>query len=69
MAPGYIVTDLNKESMSSGPLRSYIEKRIPAGEPGSARDVAELVRLLFNTTGNFLTGETIYIDGAQGVAH
>src|SRR5258706_1087690 len=36
VAPGYIVTDLNKETMSSGPLRAYLEKRIPAGEPGSA---------------------------------
>ena len=69
VAPGYIVTDLNKEMMSSGPLRAYLEKRIPAGEPGKAGDVAELVRLLFNANGAFLTGETIYIDGAQGVAH
>jgi NAD(P)-dependent dehydrogenase (short-subunit alcohol dehydrogenase family) len=69
VAPGYIVTDLNKESMSSGPLRAYLEKRIPAGQPGTAEDVAELVRLLFDARGGFLTGETIYIDGAQGVAH
>lgn len=69
VAPGYILTDLNRESLGSGPLRTYLEKRIPAGEPGTASDVAGLVGSLFDASGTFLTGETIYIDGAQGVAH
>lgn len=69
VAPGYIVTDLNRESMAAGPLRAYLEKRIPGGEPGTADDVGGLVTLLFSMPGQFLSGETIYIDGAQGVAH
>ena len=69
VAPGYIQTDLNAETMSSGPLRAYLEKRIPAGSPGTADDVASLVASLFVDGGRFLTGETIYIDGAQGIAH
>lgn len=69
VAPGYIVTDLNRESLTSGPLRTYLERRIPAGEPGTAADVAELVRALFALKCEFLTGETIYVDGAQGLAH
>ena len=55
--------------MSAGPLRAYLEKRIPGGEPGTADDVAGLVTLLFSMPGQFLSGETIYIDGAQGIAH
>lgn len=69
VAPGYIQTDLNAAEMSAGPLRAYLEKRIPSGQPGTAADVAELVGLLYATGGGFLTGETIYIDGAQGIAH
>jgi NAD(P)-dependent dehydrogenase (short-subunit alcohol dehydrogenase family) len=69
VAPGYILTDLNRDVMESGPLRAYLEKRIPGGAPGSAADVAEVVAMLFDTTGRFLTGETLYIDGAQGIAH
>lgn len=69
VAPGYILTDLNRESMSSGPLGAYLEKRIPGGAPGNASDVADVVAMLFSTTGTFLTGETIYVDGAQGIAH
>ena len=69
VAPGYITTDLNRSVMESGPLRAYLEKRIPGREPGSADDVARLVRGLFVIDSPFLSGETIYIDGAQGIAH
>lgn len=69
VAPGYIQTDLNAQVLGSGPLRAYLEKRIPGGNPGTASDVASLVTTLFADGGRFLTGETIYIDGAQGIAH
>jgi NAD(P)-dependent dehydrogenase (short-subunit alcohol dehydrogenase family) len=69
VAPGYIVTDLNRAQMTEGPLKAYLAKRIPAGEPGSPDDVARLVASLFKMDMPFLSGETIYIDGAQGVAH
>ena len=69
VAPGYIATDLNRELMAAGPLRAYLDKRIPRGEPGSADEVARLVAALFREDLRFLSGETIYIDGAQGIAH
>lgn len=70
VAPGYIVTDLNLDAMApGGPLRSYLDKRIPGREPGKAADVAALVATLFSPASSFLSGETIYIDGAQGIAH
>ncbi len=68
VAPGYIVTDLNRDVME-GPLRAYLEKRIPGGRPGDADDIARLVAGLFAMDTAFLTGETIYVDGAQGIAH
>lgn len=69
IAPGYIQTDLNAESMTSGPLRAYLEKRIPGGRPGTAAEVDVLVAALFAPACGFLSGETIYIDGGQGIAH
>lgn len=70
VAPGYIVTDLNAESMApGGPLRAYLDKRIPGKEPGKAADVGALVATLFTPAGAFLSGETIYVDGAQSIAH
>ncbi len=69
VAPGYILTDLNREVMAAGPLRAYLDRRIPRGEPGTADEVARLVAALFREDLRFLSGETIYIDGAQGIAH
>lgn len=70
VAPGYIQTDLTADAMApGGPLRAYLDKRIPGREPGTAANVGALVAALFTPAGNFLTGETIYIDGGQSIAH
>ena len=68
VAPGYIVTDLNRDSLEKGPVREYIDKRIPRRHPGTVDDVARLVASIFAEDIPFLTGETIYIDGGQGIA-
>jgi NAD(P)-dependent dehydrogenase (short-subunit alcohol dehydrogenase family) len=68
VAPGYIETDLNRESFK-GPLRDFLAKRIPGGKQGTPQDVARLVAALCAEDLPFLTGETIYIDGGQGIAH
>ncbi|HET7157734.1 MAG TPA: SDR family oxidoreductase, partial [Burkholderiales bacterium] len=69
VAPGYVVTDLNRESLERGPVRDYIDKRIPGRRPGEADEIARLVAAIFSEAIPFLTGETIYIDGGQGIAH
>ena len=68
VAPGYIETDLNREAFA-GPLREYLAKRIPGRRHGNAEDVARLVAAIYGEDIPFLTGETIYIDGGQGIAH
>lgn len=70
VAPGYIETDLNRDAMADGsPLREYLARRIPGRRPGTAAEVARLVGQLVAEPNPFLTGETIYLDGAQGIAH
>ncbi|HIE4194957.1 MULTISPECIES: SDR family NAD(P)-dependent oxidoreductase [Burkholderia] len=69
IAPGYIHTDLNADMIASGSLSAYLEKRIPRGRPGSAEEIGTLVATLFAHGTTFLTGETIYVDGGQGIAH
>ena len=69
IAPGYIQTDLNRAVLESGPLHDYLKRRIPGGAPGAAEDVARLIGALLAEDIPFLTGETIYLDGAQGIAH
>ena len=55
--------------VEQGPVREYIDKRIPGRRPGTAEEVARLVAALFAEDLAFLSGETIYIDGGQGIAH
>jgi NAD(P)-dependent dehydrogenase (short-subunit alcohol dehydrogenase family) len=69
VAPGYIETDLNREALTQGPLREFLAKRIPGGKSGTTSDVARLVAAIFSEDIPFLTGETIYVDGGQGIAH
>jgi NAD(P)-dependent dehydrogenase (short-subunit alcohol dehydrogenase family) len=68
VAPGYIETDLNRDAFK-GPLREFLAKRIPGGKHGTPEDIARLVAAIFVEDLPFLTGETIYIDGGQGIAH
>ncbi len=69
VAPGYIVTDLNRDELAPGtPLAAFLEKRIPGRRPAGPDAVARLVAALFCESIPFLTGETIYLDGGQGIA-
>lgn len=69
VAPGYIETDLNRDFLSQDRVRAWIAKRVPVGRPGLPEEVARLVGALFSEKIGFLTGETLYIDGAQGINH
>ncbi|WP_316149794.1 SDR family oxidoreductase [Cupriavidus sp. BIC8F] len=68
IAPGYIETDLNREELNGEALQAFLKKRIPAGGPGQAADIGRLVAMLYRLPGRFLTGETLYVDGGQGMA-
>lgn len=67
VAPGYIETDLNREALATEYMQAYVRRRMPLRRPGTAREVARLVGLLFEADIAYLTGETIYIDGAHGI--
>jgi len=69
IAPGYIETDLNREWLAQDKVRAWLSRRIPAGRPGQPEEVAKLVGALFAEQIGFLTGETIYLDGGQGINH
>jgi NAD(P)-dependent dehydrogenase (short-subunit alcohol dehydrogenase family) len=66
IAPGYIETDLNREFLAKEKIRNWLAKRVPVGRVGQPDEVARLVGALFSEKIGFLTGETIYLDGAQG---
>jgi NAD(P)-dependent dehydrogenase (short-subunit alcohol dehydrogenase family) len=67
IAPGYVETDLNRDFLNNEKVRRFLEQRIPTGGAGAPADVARLVAAVFDEAIPYLTGETIYLDGAQGV--
>lgn len=69
VAPGYIATDLNKDFLASDKVKAWLSKRIPVQRPGTGDEVARLVGAIFSEKIGFFTGETLYVDGGQGMNH
>jgi NAD(P)-dependent dehydrogenase (short-subunit alcohol dehydrogenase family) len=69
IAPGFIGTDLNQTHMANDRFRDFITRRIPSGQIGKPEEVGQLVAILADENLHFLNGETIYLDGGQGMNH
>ena len=54
---------------STDRVQSWIKRRIPVGHAGQPDEVARVVGCLMAEEIDFLSGETIYIDGAHGINH
>ena len=68
VAPGYIRTELSTFWDESWSER-WVERHVPLGRGGESEEVARLVAAIFAERIHFLTGETIYLDGAHGIHH
>jgi NAD(P)-dependent dehydrogenase (short-subunit alcohol dehydrogenase family) len=68
IAPGYVETELNAAFFADEAARARIEKRIPVRRIGQAEEVARMIGATLEDDVRFLTGETIYVDGGQGIA-
>lgn len=69
VAPGYVETDFNRDFLSRPEVREWMGRRNPIGRPGALDEVARLVTAIVTERIPYLTGETIYMDGGQGIAH
>ena len=61
VAPGLIATRMNK-NLTNEELEN-LKNRTSLGKIGNARDVAEVVFFLASEKSNFITGQTICVDG------
>jgi 3-oxoacyl-[acyl-carrier protein] reductase len=64
IAPGWIVTDLNREYLASE-RGAAIVKNIPLGRFGEERDLDGVLLLLVSDAGRYMTGATVVVDGGQ----
>ncbi len=63
VAPGFIDTDMTKALPDM--VKEEMLKRIPMKKLGRAEDVAEVVAFLASDSANYITGETIHVNGGM----
>ncbi|MBT2216727.1 3-oxoacyl-[acyl-carrier-protein] reductase [Virgibacillus dakarensis] len=63
VAPGFISTDMT--DVLTDEQRAGMHNMIPLGKLGEAEDVAKVVRFLASDDANYITGQTIHVDGGM----
>jgi 2-deoxy-D-gluconate 3-dehydrogenase len=65
IAPGYFATPLNADMRADPELTAKVLRAIPARRMGEPAELKPWLLLLAGPASNFMTGETIVIDGGQ----
>ena len=68
LAPGYVVTEINREFLETGPAGERIKKRIPQRRFGTPEDLDGALLLLASDASRYMTGSIIVIDGGLMLA-
>ncbi len=63
VAPGFTFTGMTEEAFSNPEARTNSEKIIPLGKIAAPDDIADTVLFLLSKSSNYITGETIFVDG------
>jgi 2-deoxy-D-gluconate 3-dehydrogenase len=67
LAPGYFATPLNAELRADPVATERVVKAIPARRMGEPAEITPWLLMLAGAASDFMTGETIVIDGGQSV--
>ena len=68
LAPGYINTDIPKAAMANEKTRAVFLSKVPARRIGEPEELGPLAVYLASSASDFMTGQTVYIDGGQTIA-
>jgi 3-oxoacyl-[acyl-carrier protein] reductase len=63
IAPGFIQTDMTKDMSDDN--KAAMASTIPLGKLGEAQDIANAVLFLASDMGQYITGETIHVNGGM----
>lgn len=63
LAPGYFITPMTQAFYDDPQHRAWIESRIPLARWGTNEDLAGAVLFLASAASDYITGETIRVDG------
>ncbi|MBE17676.1 MAG: 2-deoxy-D-gluconate 3-dehydrogenase [Nitrospinae bacterium] len=65
LAPGYFLTDINKDYFSTESGKKMIENHIPLNRIGIDNELSGAIVFLASEASSFMTGSTLVIDGGQ----
>lgn len=65
LAPGYFATDMNAELRADEQALARVLRSVPARRMGRADELSAWLVLLAGPASDFMTGETVVIDGGQ----
>jgi NAD(P)-dependent dehydrogenase (short-subunit alcohol dehydrogenase family) len=65
LAPGYFATDLNADLRADPDALAKVLRAVPARRMGQPEELAAWLLLLAGPASDFMTGETIVVDGGQ----
>jgi NAD(P)-dependent dehydrogenase (short-subunit alcohol dehydrogenase family) len=68
LAPGYVDTDFNRETFADERLRTAILSKIPLRRIARVDEIGPLAVYLASAASDFMTGQTVYLDGGQTIA-
>ena len=67
VAPGYIVTDMTDGLAED--VQEALKAQIPLGTLGTPEDVAASVGFLASADSNYITGQTLHVNGGMYMGH
>jgi len=68
MAPGWFVTDMNSRAFDDAKLRERLLRDVPARRTGRLEEIGPLVVYLASLASDFMTGQTVFLDGGHSAA-
>lgn len=68
IAPGWFVTDMNADAFGDPRVRERLLRDIPARRTGRLDEIGPLVVYLASAASDFMTGQTLFLDGGHSAA-
>lgn len=68
IAPGWYITDMSAHAFADPKIRERLLRDVPMRRTGKPEELGPLVVYLASSASDFMTGQTIFLDGGQAVA-
>jgi 2-deoxy-D-gluconate 3-dehydrogenase len=68
IAPGWFVTEMNEAAFGDPAIRERLTRDIPARRTGRLEEIGPLAVYLASAAADFMTGQTIFLDGGHSAA-